>query len=106
MSCSLEVWPGLVAIIHDGIGQWPRNPECWIIPPRAAAAVRGEELGHLVKYLGVIGQGLEAVREPLWDVEHSSSVFAQLNGDMLEARWRLEPEIHDDVEDCAARAAG
>jgi len=35
-----------------------------------------KKLGHLVKYLGVIGQGLEAVREPLWDVEHSSSVFA------------------------------
>ena len=44
------------------------------------------------------------MREPFRDVEHASIVPAQLGSDMLQARWRVGPQIDNGVEDRATRA--
>jgi len=70
-----------------------------------ALGLRGIELPDLVGCLGAVAQRLIAVGEALRHVESTVVVLGQLNRGVLEVGRTLGPQVHNDVEDGAARAA-
>src|SRR4051812_4648602 len=98
----IEPLPGLVLVGNVGDRQRPLQPEPRVVPREAAFARRGVELAHLVARLGSVLERLVAVAKPFRDVEAAVVVRRQLDGDVLEIRRALRPEVHDDVEDRSA----
>lgn len=75
----------------------PFDSKCGIVPADAPCVFRGIKLGHLVKDLGVIFEGLKSMSEPFGDVDHLAVLRGELDGDVLLERWGRSPQIDEDV---------
>src|SRR3954471_24854380 len=83
-------------------GQRPLESEPAIVEGQPALGGRRIELADVIAGFGAVLQHLVPVREPLGHVERAVVVGAQLDGDVLEIRRALGPQVDDDVEDRSA----
>ena len=85
-------------------GSGQLEPEPRVVGGETALGVGRVELADEVARLGPVDQRLVAVGEPLRHVEGASVLLVEADGDVLEIRGALRPEVDDDVDDRAARA--
>src|SRR2546426_433769 len=100
-----QVLPGGVLRRDDGDRQRPLQPQARIEWRKPAFAAGRVGFAHLVARLGRVFQGLIPVREAFGHVQGPVPVGAQLQGDVLQERRALGPQVHDDVEDRPAGGA-
>ena len=101
----LERLPLRVLLRDHRDGQRPFESEPRVVVGEPAFGLGGVELAHLVARLRLVDEGLVAVREPLRHVQRAAVVLVQLDARCSEVCRALGPQVDDDVDDRAARAA-
>src|SRR5436190_17787686 len=65
-----EKWERHISIGEDSfVYRWPAYRESWIVPAYATGILRSEDLGNMIKYFGIVGEGLKTMRKPLWNIK-------------------------------------
>lgn len=89
---------------QDRFSDRPLNVEGGIVPAEPRGALRGKPIGHLVEDIRSVQQRLEAVGDPVWDVERTAIAFLQLNPEPLEMAGGVLAQVQGDVEHGSAHA--
>src|SRR6202008_4638847 len=86
-----------VAVGNDGYLEWQSNAKRRVVPAKAARAFRRVELGYLIRNLGVVLQGDEAMRELFRDVEHLPVFRGQREREVLPEGRRTRAQVGDHI---------
>jgi hypothetical protein len=73
------------------------NSKSWIIPSDPSGALRGIELGHLVKDLGIVFQSLKSVGKLFGYVNHAKVRGCEVSPNPPGKGRRARSKVDDDV---------